>query len=196
MISKTNLVLLSLALGLAAAFLLTVGIARHYSGMCDRLAANQSALLDSLGVYRTSDGLRAVEVRRLTLTGNELRKSNARLMERINALGVKRRDVQAVQTVGTEYRVTFVPETVKIYDTLLGITPTTPTALRYSDRWLSFQYDTAAHVSMRDTITIVHHAHQRRFLWWTWSKYTGRATAVSSCPYAHIESVNAIDIQK
>lgn len=91
---------------------------------------------------------------------------------------------------------TFVPETVKIYDTLLGITPTTPTALRYSDRWLSFQYDTAAHVSMRDTITIVHHAHQRRFLWWTWSKYTGRATAVSSCPYAHIESVNAIDIQK
>lgn len=190
--SRLDIILAAMLLAALATLAGTAALLRGKADECARLAANQSALMDTLGAYRTSDGLRAVQVRRLTMTSDELRAANARLLERINSLGVRRRDVEAVQSVATAYTASFAPDTVFIRDT--AALPAPRLSLAYEDRWLRFRFDTIAHVRLTDTVTIVHHARTRRFLWFTWRRYTGRATAVSSCPYASIASVDAIDI--
>lgn len=196
--SRPNIILALLAVFLLAALAVCGTALRHYGTECDRLTANNAALTDSLGVFRTSDGLRALQVRRLTLTTQELRKQNAELVTRARTAGIRRRDIQAAQVATTRYEATIKPDTVYfpeiVRDTIAA--PAPPPALEYSDPWLRFRLDTAAHVSLFDTITIVHHARTRRFLFWTWKRYSGRATAIASSPYAHITTLQSIDIEQ
>ena len=191
--TKLNAILIGLLLSLLVAVAVLGFALRGASDRCDRLSANQTALMDTIGHYRTANGQSALQIRRLTLTSQELRDNNAILLARINALGIRRRDIQAIQQTTTTYAASFAPDTVYVFDTIVAASRP---VLDYSDRWLRFRMDTMAHISLQDTILIVHHARTRRFLWWTWRKYTGRATAVSSCPYAQIESLNAIDISR
>ena len=188
----TLLILLLVALGLVLCALC------NRTTECHRLRQNQEALMDSMTTYVTTTGRHAAEVKRLTLTTHELKEQNRELTNRIKSLGVRRRDIQGVQTVGTLYTAHFRPDTVFIYDTLRDtvLSPAPYRVLQYSDEWLQFRFDSMMHVSLRDTVIIVQHAKVRRFLFWKWKRYTGRATAVASSPYAHITTLQSIEIEK
>lgn len=195
---STFKVLLLLVLLLALALVFCSWQLINAKAECERLGHNQEALLDSMTTYVTQNGRHAAEVKRLTLTTHELKEQNRELTNRIKSLGVRRRDIQGVQTVGTLYTAHFRPDTVFIYDTLRDtvLYPAPYRVLQYSDEWLQFRFDSMMHVSLRDTVIIVQHAKVRRFLFWKWKRYTGRATAVASSPYAHITTLQSIEIEK
>ena len=196
--ARLNIILATLVAVLLLALAACWAAIRHYGTECDRLAANNAALTDSLGLFRTSDGLRAIQVRRLTLTAQELREQNAELVRRARTAGIRRRDIQAAQVATTAYVATVRPDTV--HRQLTSSDTAAPSAraavLEYSDPWLRLRLDTAAHVELYDTVTIIQHVRTRRFLFWTWKRYSGRATAISSSPYAHITTLQSIDIEK
>lgn len=161
----------------------------------ERLTANQAALSDTLVYYVTQSGRRAYQVRELTQTTAELRETNEGLAGTIRDLRLRLRDVKAAQQITTRAQATFVPCTVYV---AAHEAEAPRAALVYSDPWFRFELDTAgrASVLMSDTVTVVRHARRRRFLWWTWSRYSGRTTVAARSPYTHISNIQATTIDE
>lgn len=160
-----------------------------------RLESNQEALMSEANDYRTLSELQAQTINRLALTANELKQYNYEATETIKDLKIKLRDVQAVADIADNGLYYFAPDTVRDTTVVVDTIKISPT-LYYSDQWITLAVDTSGMVaiSTRDTINVVLHQRQRRFLWWRWRTGVPQASVVSRNPHHKIEAIQVIDI--
>lgn len=103
-----------------------------------RLAVNQTSLLEDITYYRTADSLSAASVGELTLEKNEFEKYNAELVKSAEALNLKVKRLEAaIQTaVKTEYKIK-----TEIKDSLIYVpgepAPVKVPCIDYNDTWLT-----------------------------------------------------------
>ena len=76
----------------------------------ERLEANQTALLSQVEYWTTKSGKSAADVRKLTLTVDELKQSNAALKKTADDLGIKLKRVQSASTTGVKTEVKFITQ--------------------------------------------------------------------------------------
>lgn len=159
----------------------------------DRLRSNQLALTTDLYRYQTADSLQAVRARTTTVTIAELRESNSSLRRNIESLNIKLRDVASAAEIAQSAHYQ-----VPLHDTTVIVVRDTVTeriaALAYTDRWASvFIHDRTADIRTRDSLTVVRHTRKRKFLFWTFRRYSGEVTVKNANPYVTIESLITID---
>jgi len=164
-----------------------------------RLKSNVETLTSQVVKFRTSDGKNAAQVKTLTLTTSELKEQNTQLVSELKTISVKPRNVKNIQQISTsaKYEVQLVKKDTMISDTVRAIT------YKYADNWISIdavcsqQGDTCtAKIITCDSLLIVQHCKTKKFLFWTWKKYSGQATVKNYNPYSQIRSIRNIDIQK
>jgi len=161
-----------------------------------RLKYNIETLTSQVVKFRTSDGKNAAQVKTLTLTTSELKEQNAELVAELKTMSVKPRDVKNIQQVSieTKYEIQFVKKDTVIFDTVRA------TTYKYANEWISFDaicQDTCnAHIVTRDSLLIVQHCKTKKFLFWTYKRYSGQATVKNYNPYSVILSLRNIDIEK
>lgn len=187
---------------LAVAIVLTVIVTSFwklnaYKNTNKRLASNIEALCSEIQTFQTKDGKNAAQVKTLTLTVSELKKQNSQLIEEIKTLNIKKRDVNAVQQLGTQANYTFsVVRDSVVFDTIYKY------SYFFSDEWLTFkalcneQDSCTVEIQTRDSLLLVHHSRQRKFLWWTWHKYSDQVTVKNYNPHSTIQSVTSIILKK
>lgn len=151
-----------------------------------RLESNIKALQTEVVRSKTTDGKNAYTAKAVTLTKSELKEDKAKRDE-LKTMNIKPRDVKSMTqaTVAAEYN-------VKLRDTVID----TVVCYRYSDAWVDINInDDSASIQTRDSITIVNHAKTKRFLWWTWKKYTGETTVKNYSPYSTITTLVTTNIE-
>jgi hypothetical protein len=164
-----------------------------------RLKSNIETLTSEVKYFQTTDGKNAAQVKTLTLTTAELKEQNAQLVSELETMDVKPRDVKNIQWVGTQatYEVEVVKKDSVIFDTVQVIT------YKYADDWIKFEAlcpltgDTCkATIITHDSLLIAQHSKTKKFLCWTWKRYSGQATVKNYNPYSEIRSIRNIDIEK
>jgi cell division protein FtsB len=164
-----------------------------------RLKANIETLKSEVKRFKTTDNKNAAQVKTLTLTKTELKKQNAELVSELKTMNVKPREVKNIQQVSTQtkYEVELVKKDSVIFDTVQVIT------YKYADDWIRFEAlcpltgDTCkATIITHDSLLIAQHSKTRKFLCWTWKRYSGQATVKNYNPYSEIKSIRNINIEK
>lgn len=161
----------------------------------ERLKTNQESLLEERNDYRTLSDLQAQTINRLNLSIDELKKYNLDATKKIKDLRIKIKDVQAVADIADNSMYYFAPDTIR--DTTIVIdTLTIHPTLYYNDKWITMALDTngTVAISTRDTINIILHQRQKKFLWWRWRIGTPKATVSSRNPHHKIDAIQVIDI--
>lgn len=151
-----------------------------------RLESNIKALQTEVVRSKTTDGKNAYTAKAVTLTKSELKEDKAK-RDLLKTMNIKPRDVKFMTqaTVAAEYN-------VKLRDTVID----TVVCYRYSDAWVDISInDDSASIQTRDSITIVNHAKTKKFLWWTWKKYTGETTVKNYSPYSTITTLVTTNIE-
>ena len=158
-----------------------------------RLQYNQEALTESIQRYQTESNLQAYYVKQLTQTKSELKETNAQLAQQLKDAKIKLRDLQSATDIAQTAQYVFVPETIMRIDTLtLSRSP----ALHYSDGWLTFDMDTAVRIETHDSILVAMHCRTRRFLFWTWRRYSGQTTVINRNPHVRIDNIQTTNLEK
>lgn len=155
----------------------------------ERLSSNIEAMRSDIIREISKDGKQTATISQQTLTKSELREI---LHEELKSMGIKERDVKQVINAGTE-SVADVPLTpsVTTEDT------TSKREYKYNDEWIDLCVTgDSAHIEVRDSLLIANHAKTRRFLWWTWKRYSGKTTIKNYSPYSKITGIESIDIEK
>ena len=164
-----------------------------------RLKSNIETLTSEVQHFQTADGKNAAQVKTLTLTTAEFKEQNAQLVAELKTMRIKPRDVKNIQQISiqAQYEVQLVKKDSVIFDTVQV------TAYKYADDWINFQAlcppigDTCtAKIITCDSLLIAHHSKTRKFLFWTWKRYSGQATVKNYNPYSQIRSITNIDIEK
>ncbi len=160
----------------------------------ERLQYNQTALSESLQSYKTESDLSAYYVKRLTQTVSEFKENNATLLQRLNDAQIKIRDLESVVDFEQKSNYKILLDTVFLIDT---ITLTRKPTLAYSDKWIDVQIiDNNCNITTRDSIIIINHCKTRKFLFWTWKRYSGQTTIINANPYSKIQDITTIDLEK
>lgn len=182
------LIIAALAVALATAL-------RSLSEAKDDALRTRASLRSAMGLVRryvSRDSLNAACRTAQYRTIGELRNERADLVAQIKNLRVRLRDAESVtqMDVRTEYAVRLDTVRVMIHDTARP-------ALAYSDKWLTARLvgDSLA-VTTRDSLTVLLHSRRRRFLFWTWRRYSGAATVVCKNPHSEILGVETVVIEK
>ena len=164
-----------------------------------RLKSNIETLTGEVKHFQTTDGKNTAQVKTLTLTTSELKKQNAQLVSELKTMNVKPREVKNIQQVGIQakYEIQLVKKDTVIYDTIPML------EYSYKDDWIKFEAlcpltgDTCkATIITHDSLLIAQHSKTRKFLCWTWKRYSGQATVKNYNPYSQIRSIRNIDIEK
>lgn len=152
----------------------------------ERLESNIKSLTTEMSIDRSKDGKQTATILQQTLTKAEIKEL---LHEELKSLSIKERDVKQATTIASENKAVVKLDTVLIHDTLR--------AYEYYDDWLQISViNDSAKVSVFDSILVVNHAKTRKFLWWTWKRYSGKTTIKNYSPYSTIRTINAIEIEK
>ena len=162
-----------------------------------RLQSNIEVLYSEKKTFQTKDGKNAAQVQTLSHTISELKAHNSQLINEIHTLNIKKRDVNAVQQIGSRanYEITVVRDSI-VFDTIYKY------SYSYSDEWLSFRALCNTHDSCKvaihthDSLLLVQHSKQRRFLWWTWRKFSDQITVKNYNPYSTIQSITSIILEQ
>lgn len=162
----------------------------------NRLESNVKALQGDLKHFQTKDKKSASEIKTLTLTVSELKKSA--FEQELKSLSIKARDVKSLQEIATEtiYEFKVIPRDSIIYDTVRA------TTFDYHNQWVDFSMicppsdSCSTHIATRDSILVVQHAQTKHFLWWTWKKYSGRCTVKNYNPHSTITTLINTEITK
>ena len=177
-----------------------LGIAlRESNSEKERLETNQTALLSQVEYYTTKNGKSAADVRKLTLTVDELKRYNATLKKTADDLGIKLKRVQSASTTGvrTEYKfITQVRDSIVYRDSI--IVPVKSFAWR--DPWTDVQGfierdSVDLSVQSVDTLTTIVHKIPHKFLFIKWGCKAIKQTVVSSNPHTKITYTEYIEVK-
>ena len=177
-----NKILLIAALVLAGLVAFLTGMVKRQKAEISRLDNNVSAVTETARQYKTKAGDNAEEVRRLTLKHSELEMFNADLEKKVKEMGIKLRDVQAVNRMESE---------TKIAVTVPNVTPKTVKSVNrfvhYFDGWNDVKVEsrpdsTKIEVKNVDTLDVVTHVKQKRFLFFRVGKPIPKTTISNKNP--------------
>ena len=165
----------------------------------ERLEANQSTLLSQVEYYTTKNSKSAADVRKLTLTVDELKQYNATLKKTADDLGIKLKRVQSASTSGvrTEVRfVTQVRDSIVYRDSI--IVPVK--AFTWRDPWTDvagvIERDSVdLSVQSVDTLTTIVHKIPHKFWFIKWGCKAIKQTVVSSNPHTKITYTEYIEVK-
>lgn len=165
----------------------------------ERFKANQTALLAQVDTLTTENGKHAADVLKLTLTANELRKSNAQLKATADELGIKLKRVQSASTSATKTEikvVTQVRDSIVYRDSI--ITPIK--AFSWRDAWTDvngvIERDSVdLSIQSVDTLTTIVHKVPHKFWFIKWGCKAIKQTVVSSNPHTKITYTEYIEVK-
>lgn len=158
----------------------------------DRLRGNIEALTDDLDYYMLADSVLAARTKRQSVTISELKANNSQLADEVKEMGVKLKHLQSVQKIEQQTIYKFQVDTVIVTDTVTG--EPSP-QYEYHDEWIDFRMLCGTvNIETRDSLTVVRYQRRRRFLFWTFKKFTGQVAVTNSNPNAKIVGINEIDI--
>lgn len=132
-----NKILIALIAVLFAASVVTTLALKKATQNVTRLEANQTALFESVKLYRTADSLNAAGVQKLTIERNELQLVNSGLAKTIESLDIKMRRVLAASetAIETEYKpATQIRDSIVYRDRQPA---DTLKCLKYADPWIN-----------------------------------------------------------
>lgn len=169
----------------------------------EALTATKTALLDSVGVYRTKMGTQAAEIGELRLTMDDMKKYRAEDMKLIKSLNTKGRDLErltSVRTVTHDTIYSVLRDSVIHRDTI--VIPVH--AIDIDKRWYSLHGfingDTlAGTLTTRSELKVVETVKYKRFLGFLWktNKVKNRKVDVTSLnPNEVIENIEFIVIEE
>ena len=165
----------------------------------ERLEANQTALLSQVEYYTTKNGKSAADVRKLTLTVDELKQYNATLKKTADDLGIKLKRVQSASTTGVRTEVKFITQvrdSIVYRDSI--ITPIK--VFSWRDAWTdvhgTIEKDSVdLSVQSVDTLTTIVHKVPHKFWFIKWGCKAIKQTVVSSNPHAKITYTEYIEVK-
>ena len=165
----------------------------------ERLEANQTALLSQVEYYTTKNGKSAADVRKLTLTVDELKQYNATLKKTADDLGIKLKRVQSASTTGVRTEVKFITQvrdSIVYRDSI--IVPVQ--AFTWRDPWTDvvgvIERDSVdLSVQSVDTLTTIVHKIPHKFWFIKWGCKAIKQTVVSSNPHTKINYTEYIEVK-
>lgn len=164
-----------------------------------RFKANQTSLLSKVDTLTTENGKHAAEVLKLTLTANELKKSNAQLEATADELRIKLKRVQSASTSATKTEikvVTQVRDSIVYRDSI--ITPIK--VFSWRDAWTDIngiiEKDSVdLSVQSVDTLTTIVHKVPHKFWFIKWGCKAIKQTVISSNPHTKITYTEYIEVK-
>ena len=165
----------------------------------ERFKTNQTALLAQVDYWATENEKSAADVLKLTLTANELRKSNARLKATADELRIKLKRVQSASTSATKTEikvVTQVRDSIIYRDSI--ITPIK--VFLWRDAWTDvngvIERDSVdLSIQSVDTLTTIVHKVPHKFWFIKWGCKAVKQTVVSSNPHTKITYTEYIEVK-
>ena len=184
---------------LAALLIAHIVTLRKVRAEKERLEANQTALLSQVEYWTTKSGKSAADVRKLTLTANELKQTNAALKKTAEDLGIKLKRVQSASTTGVKTEVKFITQvrdSIVYRDSI--IVPVK--AFTWRDPWTDvtgvIERDSVdLSVSSVDTLTTIVHKIPHKFWFIKWGCKAIKQTVVSSNPHTKITYNEYIEVK-
>lgn len=177
-----------------------LGIAlRKSNSEKERLESNQTALLSQVEYWTTKNGKSAADVRKLTLTVDELKQYNATLKKTADDLGIKLKRVQSASTTGVRTEVKFITQvrdSIVYRDSI--IVPVK--AFTWRDPWTDVQGvierdSVDLSVQSVDTLTTIVHKIPHKFWFIKWGCKAIKQTVVSSNPHTKITYTEYIEVK-
>lgn len=180
-----NKILLIAALVLAGLVAFLTGTVKRQKAEISRLDNNITAVTETARQYKTKAGDNAEEVRRLTLKHSELELLNADLEKKVREMGIKLKNLQAVNRMESE---------TKIAVTVPNVKPETDKSVKsvnrfahYFDGWNDVKVEsrpdsTKIEVKNVDTLDVVTHVKQKRFLFFRVGKPIPNTTVSNKNP--------------
>lgn len=165
----------------------------------ERFKANQTALLAKFDTLTTENGKHAAEALKLTLTANELKKSNAQLKATAEELGIKLKRIQSASATATKTEikvVTQVRDSIVYRDSI--ITPIK--VFSWRDAWTDIngviERDSVdLSVQSVDTLTTIIHKVPHKFWFIKWGCKAIKQTVISSNPHTKITYTEYIEVK-
>lgn len=165
----------------------------------ERFKTNQTALLAQVDYWATENEKSAADVLKLTLTANELRKSNAQLKATADELRIKLKRVQSASTSATKTEikvVTQVQDSIIYRDSI--ITPIK--VFSWRDAWTDvngvIERDSVdLSIQSVDTLTTIVHKVPHKFWFIKWGCKAIKQTVVSSNPHTKITYTEYIEVK-
>lgn len=164
---------------------------------------NSYILLDSVRTYKAKDSLNAISIGQIQLKLTEYKKYRVDDLKLIESLNVDKKKLQSVTTAQTKtiadlkgtVRDSLVYRDNYIVDTLKCVT--------IHKKWFDMvgcfnrENEFVGQFENRDSLTIVNHVKQKRFLGilWYYGKKGNRVDAVSKNPNTTIENIEYIEIR-
>ena len=190
--------IVTIALLLSALIASVIGMRKERAEK-ERFKANQTALLSQVEYWTAKSGKHAAEVLKLTLTADELKKSNAQLKATADELGIKLKRVQSASTSATKTEikvVTQVRDSIVYRDSI--ITPIK--VFSWRDSWTDvngvIERDSVdLSVSSVDTLTTIVHKVPHKFWFIKWGCKAVKQTVVSSNPHTKITYTEYIEVK-
>lgn len=150
----------------------------------ERLDTNIEAINSEAVRFKTKAGKDAETVQVLTLRRDELELFNSRLTKQVSDLRIKLRDVKAAHTIETELRI----DTVVINE---KTDVPNQYKFKYADNWNKISGvvspdSTKLEFSSTDTLDVVSHVKQKRFLFFRIGKPKIRTTVTNQNPKSTI----------
>lgn len=180
-----NKILLIAALVLAGLVAFLTGTVKRQKAEISRLDNNITAVTETARQYKTKAGDNAEEVRRLTLKHSELELFNADLEKKVREMGIKLKNLQAVNRMESE---------TKIAVTVPNVKPETDKSVKsvnrfahYFDGWNDVKVEsrpdsTKIEVKNVDTLDVVTHVKQKRLLFFRVGKPIPKTTVSNKNP--------------
>lgn len=180
-----NKILLIAALVLAGLVAFLTGTVKRQKAEISRLDNNITTVTETARQYKTKAGDNAEEVRRLTLKHSELELFNADLEKKVREMGIKLKNLQAVNRMESE---------TKIVVTVPNVKPETNKSVKsvnrfahYFDGWNDVKVEsrpdsTKIEVKNVDTLDVVTHVKQKRFLFFRVGKPIPKTTVSNKNP--------------
>lgn len=180
-----NKILLIAALVLAGLVAFLAGTVKRQKAEISQLDNNITAVTETARQYKTKAGDNAEEVRRLTLKHSELELFNADLEKKVREMGIKLKNLQAVNRMESE---------TKIAVTVPNVKPETDKSVKsvnrfahYFDGWNDVKVEsrpdsTKIEVKNVDTLDVVTHVKQKRFLFFRVGKPIPKTTVSNKNP--------------
>jgi hypothetical protein len=180
-----NKILLIAALVLVGLVAFLTGTVKRQKAEISRLDNNITAVTETARQYKTKAGDNAEEVRRLTLKHSELELFNADLEKKVREMDIKLKNLQAVNRMESE---------TKIAVTVPNVKPETDKSVKsvnrfahYFDGWNDVKVEsrpdsTKIEVKNVDTLDVVTHVKQKRFLFFRVGKPIPKTTVSNKNP--------------